>query len=206
MVYTQALVFGNSIPMMSEEDNVAHFMRRFVEQFTSSAKKDTDGRSLKERYENSKNSGMDWLSREPDVEQSEESRQVELTRRIELCLSDAKLSCLHCHQLQLPRQLTAHVARDILRCSADEPCGLRGALIQLYLETKGALQHVGSLTPDRSVTPTFELSVVFKADVEGWPALKQLFATDKALRLCPGYRLVKRKLYSSASPVIRDLI
>lgn len=149
---------------------------------------------------------MDWLSREADVEHFEECRQVELTRRIELCLSDAKLSRLHCHQLQLPRQLTAHVARDILRCSADEPCGLRGALIQLYLETKGALQPVGGLTPDRSVTPTFELSVVFKADVEGWPALKQLFANDKALRLCPGYRLVKRKLYSSASPVIREFI
>lgn len=134
----------------------------------------------------------------------EEALQLELAKQIELCLANAKTSRLQCQELLLPRRLTGRVARDIMESSADEPCGLRGAIVQVLLETKGALQPLGSIAPDRSVTPTFELTVVFKADPDSWAALKNLFAADKVLRLRPGYRLVKRKLYSSASPVIHD--
>lgn len=125
-----------------------------------------------------------------------------MTRQIERCLFDAKGSSLRCQVLLLPRQMTAKVARDVVRYSADEPCGLRGAFIKVCLETKEGLHTLGTITPDASLTPTFELTVVFKLDTGGWPPLKHIFVTDKVSRLRPEYRLVKKKLYSSASPVI----
>lgn len=149
--------------------------------------------------------GEEWLDSGSSMEDCvEEALQLELAKQIELCLSNAKATRLHCRELLLPRRLTARVARDVMVTAADEPCGLRGALLQVLLETKGALHPLGSIAPDRGVTPTFELTVVFKADHDSWAALKSLFAGDTVLRLRPGYRLVKRKLYSSASPVVHD--
>lgn len=128
-----------------------------------------------------------------------------MTRQIERCLTEAKASTLHCQVLLLPRHMTTRVGQDVVRSSADEPCGLRGASIRVYVEDKEGLQSVGSIYPDPSVTPTFELSVVFKADKnDGWPSLTHIFDTNKVLKLRPEYRLVKRKLYSSASPVIHE--
>lgn len=124
---------------------------------------------------------------------------------MERCLTEAKATTLHCQLLLLPRHMTARVGQDVVRCSADEPCGLRGASIKVYVEGKDGLKFLGSIFPDPNVTPTFELSVVFKADKDdGWPSLKHIFDTNKVLKLRPEYRLVKRKLYSSASPVIHN--
>ncbi|KAJ8351446.1 hypothetical protein SKAU_G00229220 [Synaphobranchus kaupii] len=208
MVYTQALGFGKGMTVFSEEDRIVEFMRKFVHQITSSSKKGIHDRSLETSCESTeaiKSSSVEWLDSSLSMEDCvEEALQLELAKQIELCLSDAKTTRLHCQELLLPQRLTGRVARDIMVSSADEPCGLRGALVHVVLETKGALQPLGCVTPDRSVTPTFELTVVLKAHPESWVALKNLFAADKVLRLRPSYRLVKRKLYSSASPVIHD--
>lgn len=130
-------------------------------------------------------------------------RQV-VTQQMECCLTQAKASILGCQALLLPRHMTARISQDVVRASADEPCGLRGASIKLYIEAKDDLKYVGSIFPDPSVTPTFELSVIFKAEDDGWPSLKHIFDTNKVLKLRPEYRLVKRKLYSSACPVVHD--
>lgn len=139
-------------------------------------------------------------------EQEERLLQLDVTRRVEQCLTEAKASELHCQALLLPRLMSTRVGLDVVRCSADEPCGLRGASIRLYVERrKDGLRPAGCISPDPSVTPTFELSVVFRADEEdGWPHLLSLFDGGKVLKLRPEYRLVKRKLYSSASPVVHD--
>ncbi|KAJ8246815.1 hypothetical protein GJAV_G00255680 [Gymnothorax javanicus] len=208
MVYTQALVFGNGMTVVSEEDRIVEFMRKFVQHFTSSTKKIIPDRSLEnsgEFKETIKSSSVEWLDSGSNMDECvEEALQLELAKQLELCLLKAKTSRLHCQELLLPRRLTSRVARDIMISSADEPCGLRGAIVQVLLETKGTLQPLGSFASDRSVTPTFEISVVFKVDPDSWVALKSLFAADKVLRLRPSFRLVKRKLYSSASPVIYD--
>lgn len=139
------------------------------------------------------------------LEHEQQLLQHDVTRRIERCLTEAKASTLHCQLLLLPRQMTTRVGQDVVRASADEPCGLRGASIKVYVEGKDGLTPAGSVLPDPSVTSTFELSVIFKADGgHGWPALMHVFDTNKVLKLRPQYRLVKRKLYSSASPVIHD--
>lgn len=119
-------------------------------------------------------------------------------------MTEAKASVLNCQVLLLPRHMIPRVTNDVLRSSVDEPCGLRGASIQLYVEGKDGLKSAGSIFPDPSVTPTFELSVVFRLDKgDGWPPLRHFF-DSKVLKLRPEYRLVKRKLYSSASPVVHD--
>ena len=139
------------------------------------------------------------------VEQEQRVLQQAVTRHIELCLTEAKASTLLCQVLLLPHHMTARVGQDVVRSSADEPCGLRGASIKVYVEGKEGLKPVGSFSIDPSVTPTFELSVILRADKSyGWPALKHIFESDKVLKLRPEYRLVKRKLYSSASPIIHD--
>ncbi|XP_029627536.1 DNA damage-inducible transcript 4-like protein [Salmo trutta] len=197
MVFTPALVFGHGMLIMSEEDSEVE--RKFLYQITSSDKKDTRRGSLA----NSSRKGLDF---EMTLDCEERILQQDMIRQIESCLSEAKESNLRCRVLLLPHPLTAKVARDVVRSSVGEPCGLRGAFIQVYLETKQGLQlqTLGTISPDPTVTPTFELSVVFKLDKDGWPPLKHIFVTDKLLKLRPQYRLVKKKLYSSASPVIHE--
>ncbi|XP_028823122.1 DNA damage-inducible transcript 4-like protein [Denticeps clupeoides] len=140
-----------------------------------------------------------------EEDRSDRSSEADLIRRIEGCLSQAKTSCLGCQELLLPRRLAAQITADILSLSADEPCGVRGALVRLFLEATDALQELGTLAEvDRSVTPTFEVSVLLRPDVDSWPALWSLFRTGRVLRLRPEYRLVKRKLYSSTVPVVHE--
>ncbi|CAB1337503.1 unnamed protein product [Coregonus sp. 'balchen'] len=203
MVYTPALVLGHGIPIASEEDNVVELMRKFIDQITSSDKKYVRRGNIESpEFIKEINSSMDSET----TLDCERILQQDMTRQIVRCLSEAKESSLRCRILLLPCPLTAKVALDVVRSSAGEPCGLRGAFIQVYLETKPGqpLQTLGTITPDPTVTPTFELSVVFKLDKDCWPPLKHIFVTDKVLKLRPQYRMVKKKLYSSASPVIHE--
>lgn len=205
MVYTTALLFGHGVPVLSEEESVVEMIGKYFSQITSPGRKATSPRrgsvdSCDEKENNSPLANLD-----AGLEHEEVLLQHDVTRRIERCLTEAKASTLHCQLLLLPRQMTSRVGQDVVRASADEPCGLRGASIKVYVEGKDGLKPVGSILPDPSVTPTFELSVIFKADMgHGWPALMHVFDSNKVLKLRPQYRLVKRKLYSSASPVIHD--
>lgn len=117
-------------------------------------------------------------------------------QQMERCLTEAKVSTLHC-------QLLPRIGQHILCSSAEEPCGLRGASIKLFMDSRASLKPVRGIFPDPSVTPTFELSVVLQVE-DGWPPLRHIFDTNKVVKLRPEYRLVKRKLYSSASPVVHD--
>lgn len=137
-----------------------------------------------------------------DLEASIQLQQQDLAVRIEKCLVMAKASSLRCSELLVPARMSTRVAQDVLRASEHEPCGLRGALIHLFTETQAGLQKVGTVMMEHSLTPTFELSVVFRADPQRWPPLMHLLGSERVLRFRPEYRLVKRKLYSSASPTV----
>lgn len=201
MVYTPALVLGPGLSVGMKEENVGEFLRKFGLSFTTDKPDQISCGGLKKTMSSSSLGSECSLEEE---ERDERSLQLDLVRRIERCLSDAKTSSLKCRELLLPRRMISYIARDILAASTDEPCGLRGALIHLYLENKGSLQKLGNIVPTNHLTPTFELSVVFRPDQDGWPPLRNLFGADKALRLRPEYRLVKQKLYSSASPTIQE--
>ncbi|MBN3314393.1 DDT4L protein, partial [Atractosteus spatula] len=203
MVYSQALGFAHGMGVLSEEDNLVEAMKKFVNQFTSARKEKCADKPFdsgcSSEGEMSEDSGVDRRSPEEPLD---ERLWQELAQQMELCLARAKKTELQCQEVLIPRQLAGRIARDALRTASDEPCGLRGAVIQVHLETGSAVRALGSIVPDRSVTPTFELSVVFKADQDNWPSLRHLFG--KVLKLSPGFRLVKRKLYSSAGPVIQE--
>ncbi|XP_034738771.1 DNA damage-inducible transcript 4-like protein [Etheostoma cragini] len=208
MVYIAALLLGHGEPVRSEEHSIGDMIGKyFLQQLTSPGRKTSSARrgSVESCDENDSNSPDSLNNMDAGLEHVERLLQQEVTRRIEHCLTEAKASTLHCQMLLLPRQMLAKVGQDVVRSSADEPCGLRGASITVHVDGKNGLTFVGSISLDQSVTPTFELSVIFKADVDdGWPPFKHIFDTNKVLKLRPEYRLVKRKLYSSASPIIHD--
>ncbi|TRY90131.1 hypothetical protein DNTS_031618 [Danionella cerebrum] len=135
-----------------------------------------------------------------EEEPEESSFHLSLSKHIKKCLCDAKGGSLHCQELRLPSGMISRVASDILSCSEDEPCGIRGALIHLFIESVGTLLKLGSVVLDDSLTPTFEISVVLQSDRSAWPSLKVLLAGGKTVSIRWEYRLIKRKLYSSAAP------
>lgn len=180
---------------MTEEESVVEMIGKYFFQHKSPGRVSTSARrgSVESCDETEGSWPSAGLEDEPRLHQ-------DLTRQIERCLTEAKPSVLRCQMLLLPRNMITGVGHHILRSSVDEPCGLRGASIRLYVEDKDGLQTVGNIFPDPAVTPTFELSVVFKVDKDGW----NIFDSGKVLKLRPEYRLVKRKLYSSESPVIHE--
>ncbi|XP_026212889.1 RTP801_C domain-containing protein [Anabas testudineus] len=205
MVYSTALLFGHGLPVLTEEERVAHMIGNHFFHLTSPGSKTSSARrgSVESCEETENHSPFDSL--DSGFEHREQLLLRDVTQQITRCLTEAKASTLHCQVLLLPRRMTDRVGQDVMHSSADEPCGLRGASIIVYVEIKDGLKSVGSIFPDPSVTPTFELSVIFKADKDsGWPPLKHIFDTNKVLKLRPEYRLVKRKLYSSENPVVHD--
>ncbi|MBN3294764.1 DDT4L protein, partial [Polypterus senegalus] len=146
------------------------------------------------------------------LEEAMDAVQSQLAGQIELCLSSSKKSQLHCQELLIPKHLCQRIARDIMYMSANEPCGLRGAVIYVNLEVDGLCKTLGRIQQDSSVPPTFELTLVFKADKSNWFRLKHFLNVGayfgpgyhKVLKLSPGFRLVKKKLYSSDGPVIQE--
>ncbi|KAJ3585641.1 hypothetical protein NHX12_014360 [Muraenolepis orangiensis] len=146
-----------------------------------------------------------------------------LTRRLattlEECLSRAKATTLRCSAVLAPERLTRRVARHVLRQVASEPCGLRGCVLYVELDegaVGGGIRPLERLACDAAVVPTVELTLVLKRDRGGvgggWLGLRRLLgaawslapAFRPAVRLSPGFRLVKRKLYSSAPAVVEE--
>lgn len=94
----------------------------------------------------------------------EETAWLELAKQIELCLSAAKKCRLQCQELLIPTHLSRRIARDMVGMAAREPCGLRGAVIHLSLDIDGVCTPLGKIAQDSSAPPTFELTLVLKAD------------------------------------------
>ncbi|XP_058505549.1 DNA damage-inducible transcript 4-like protein-like [Solea solea] len=205
MVYTPALLFGHSTSVLTEEESVVDMIGKYLLQFTSPGSQSSSARRGSVDSCDERENSSSFFNLDAGLEFEERLLQQDVTRQMERCLTEAKASCLQCQVLLLPRQMTARVGQDVVTSSIDEPCGLRGASIKVYVECKDDLKSVGTILPDASVTPTFELSVIFKAEKnDGWPSLTHIFESNKVMKLRPEYRLVKRKLYSSATPVIHD--
>ncbi|XP_056152125.1 DNA damage-inducible transcript 4-like protein-like [Lampris incognitus] len=203
MVYTAALAFVPGMSVLTEEESLVGMIGNYLSQLASGGKTTSCRRGSVDSWDEPDRSSA-GVEMDPELEYEARLLQRDMTCKIEDCLSEAKCSVLGCQVLLLPKQMSTRVARDVVRSSADEPCGLRGASIGVYLEAKDALKLLGTILPGPSVTPTFEVSVIFKADDNAWPWLGDIFKTNKVLKLKPEYRLVKRKLYSSAKPVIHD--
>ncbi|KAK6293780.1 DNA damage-inducible transcript 4 protein-like [Coregonus clupeaformis] len=153
----------------------------------------------------------------------EESVCAQVVKTIVESLSDATNTVLCCSKLVLPDPLLHNISRELLHLAASEPCGLKGALIDLCVEQGdqqgelgGKLCSVEQIAVDHNLVPTFHLTLVLRPEVGGfWPKVQRLFGGRVAvspqrqsgrhtLRLSTGFRAIKRKLYSSGELLIEE--
>ncbi|XP_012732256.2 DNA damage-inducible transcript 4-like protein [Fundulus heteroclitus] len=133
-----------------------------------------------------------------------------LAKMFESCLSRAKKTTLHCSSVLVPEKLTRRIAREVLWLASCEPCGLRGCVLYVHLELEKGWKQLERIAYDSSVVPTFELTLVFKQDGSAWPSLRDFLFMGSCfgpnfrnvLKLSPGFRLVKKKLYSSSAGTV----
>ncbi|XP_046887799.1 DNA damage-inducible transcript 4 protein [Hypomesus transpacificus] len=128
-------------------------------------------------------------------------------------LREAKDHTLRCSKLLIPEKLLEHIGRELLHLAASEPCGLRGALIDLCVEQGSECESVEQISVDPYLVPTFQLTLVLRLDSRGlWPKIQGLFVTKsasipvmrQAIRLSTGFRVIKKKLYSSEDLLIEE--
>ncbi|XP_051958227.1 DNA damage-inducible transcript 4 protein-like [Xyrauchen texanus] len=143
----------------------------------------------------------------------EEALCKEVVQLIALDLSEAKDDVLHCSKLLIPEKLLEHIGQELMHLSVSEPCGLRGALIDLCVEQGGSCEAAGQIAVDPNLVPTFQLTLVLRLDSKGiWPKIRGLFAgrspaspgVRHALKLSTGFRVIKQKLYSSEELLIEE--
>lgn len=144
---------------------------------------------------------------------TEEMLCKEVVRLISENLTEAKDGVLHCSKLLIPEKLLEHIGQELVHLSVSEPCGLRGALVDLCVEQGGSCEAVGQIAVDPCLVPTFHLTLVLRLDSKGlWPKIQGLFTgrspaspvVRHALKLSTGFRVIKRKLYSSEELLIEE--
>ncbi|XP_043993347.1 DNA damage-inducible transcript 4 protein-like isoform X1 [Gambusia affinis] len=140
----------------------------------------------------------------------EETLAAEVVGTITQSLNNAS-PILCCSKLILPDRLMCNISRELLHLAVNEPCGLRGAMIDLCVErgAQGLLCTVDQIAVDASLVPTFHVTLVLRPESGGlWPRVQKLFKggkppsamsprRHKTLRLSRSFRAIKRKLYSS---------
>ncbi|XP_056153230.1 DNA damage-inducible transcript 4 protein [Lampris incognitus] len=145
----------------------------------------------------------------------EETILKEVVDLIARSLREAKESgcALKCTKLLIPEKLLEHIGRELLHLAASEPCGLRGALIDLCVEQGALCESLEQISVDPYLVPTFQLTLVLRIESSGlWPKIQELFSSKSpstpvvrtAVRLSTGFRVIKKKLYSSEESVIEE--
>uniref|UniRef100_A0A3B5QEA7 DNA damage-inducible transcript 4 protein n=2 Tax=Xiphophorus maculatus TaxID=8083 RepID=A0A3B5QEA7_XIPMA len=145
----------------------------------------------------------------------EEAILKEVVDLIARSLREAKDSdcALRCTKLLIPEKLLEHIGQELIHLAASEPCGLRGALIDLCVEQGAACESIGQLSVDPYLVPTFQLTLVLRLESGGlWPKIQGLFSSKspstpalrQALKLSTGFRVIKKKLYSSEGLLIEE--
>ncbi|XP_033975920.1 DNA damage-inducible transcript 4 protein [Trematomus bernacchii] len=130
-------------------------------------------------------------------------------------LKEAKDSdcSLRCSKLLIPEKLLEHIGQELLHLAASEPCGLRGALIDLCVEQGAVCESMAQLSVDPYLVPTFQLTLVLRLESGGlWPKIQGLFSTKspstpvvrRAIKLSTGFRVIKKKLYCSEELLIEE--
>ncbi|NXC51331.1 DDIT4 protein, partial [Penelope pileata] len=152
----------------------------------------------------------------PDLEllhdPEDELLSAQLLELVQATLGRAPLGAQRCSRLLMPAQLAAQVRTELLRLACSEPCGLRGALLDLCVEHGKACHDVGHIAVDPAVVPTFQLTLVLRLDSRLWPKIQGLLASapalsprfSQSLRLSTGFRVMKKKLYSSEQLLIEE--
>lgn len=146
----------------------------------------------------------------------EETLAAEVSASVTQSLHGA-CDTLCCSRLILPDYLLRNINRELLHLASSEPCGLRGALVDLCVDRgdQGALCALDQIVVDDTLVPTFEVTLVLRLDAGGlWPKVQKLFKGSTSpqspvkhcdtLRLSPSFKAIKKKLYCSGEPVIEE--
>uniref|UniRef100_H3CTA1 DNA damage-inducible transcript 4 protein n=1 Tax=Tetraodon nigroviridis TaxID=99883 RepID=H3CTA1_TETNG len=149
----------------------------------------------------------------------EETLAAEVAQHISLSLQEAS-SSLGCSRLLFPDLLLHSISQELLHLASNEPCGLRGALVDLWCGRGG--HNTASLFPTQiPVEPTLGPlhlpgpTLVLRLDASGlWPKVRKLFKGSasprvptkhgSSRRLSTSFRAIKRKLYSSGELLIEE--
>uniref|UniRef100_UPI0037E9624A DNA damage-inducible transcript 4 protein n=1 Tax=Semicossyphus pulcher TaxID=241346 RepID=UPI0037E9624A len=145
----------------------------------------------------------------------EETILKEVVDLIARSLREAKDSdcALRCTKLLIPEKLLEHIGQELLHLAVSEPCGLRGALIDLCVEQGAVCESMAQLSVDPYLVPTFQLTLVLRLESGGlWPKIQGLFSTKspstpvvrQAIKLSTGFRVIKKKLYCSEELLIEE--
>ncbi|XP_034040867.1 DNA damage-inducible transcript 4 protein-like [Thalassophryne amazonica] len=127
---------------------------------------------------------------------------------------------LGCFKLILPDCLLHNISQELIHLADSEPCGLRGALIDLCVESgdQGLLCTLDQIAVDATLVPTFHVTLVLRLESGGlWQKVQKLFKDPKSsqthgsrararhsLRLKTTFRAIKRKLYSSGELLVEE--
>uniref|UniRef100_A0A8C5W8I9 DNA damage-inducible transcript 4-like protein n=1 Tax=Leptobrachium leishanense TaxID=445787 RepID=A0A8C5W8I9_9ANUR len=132
-------------------------------------------------------------------------RTCHLKAMLEDCLFKAKRTKLQCSRVLVPKDLTTRVAQEVMRLSLNEPCGLRGCILYVKMESENKVMNLDTLVYDSAVVPTFELSLILKQDKQTWDYFRDVLINRTCfpillrsiLKLSPKFLLVKTRLYFS---------
>ncbi|XP_069719944.1 DNA damage-inducible transcript 4 protein [Phaenicophaeus curvirostris] len=130
-----------------------------------------------------------------------------LMELVRATLGRAPLGARRGARVAVPAELLAQVRAELLRLAWSEPCGLRGALLDLCVERGRSCLAVGHIAVDPAVVPTFQLTLVLRLDSRLWPKIRGLFTSGAAfapLKLSTGFRVIKKKLYSSEQLLVEE--
>nr|XP_057914797.1 DNA damage-inducible transcript 4 protein-like [Doryrhamphus excisus] len=122
---------------------------------------------------------------------------------------------LGCGTIIIPDSLLHHMGQELVHLAGSEPCGLRGALIDLCVDkgVPGEPCPVDQIAVDASLVPTFHVTLVLRVESGGlWPKVQRLFKSEKtcqlparrSVRLSSGFRAMKRKLYCSGELLVEE--
>ncbi|NWH73080.1 DDIT4 protein, partial [Piaya cayana] len=130
-----------------------------------------------------------------------------LMELVRATLGRAPLGSRRGARVAVPAELLEQVRAELLRLAWSEPCGLRGALLDLCVERGRTCLAVGHIAVDPAVVPTFQLTLVLRLDSRLWPKIQGLFTSGAAfapLKLSTGFRVIKKKLYSSEQLLVEE--
>ncbi|XP_044071068.1 DNA damage-inducible transcript 4 protein-like [Siniperca chuatsi] len=146
----------------------------------------------------------------------EETLATEVVATVTQSLNNAS-HILGCSKLILPDCLLHNISQELLHLAVSEPCGLRGALIDLCVDRgdQDSLCSVDQIAVDATLVPTFHVTLVLRLESSGlWPKVQKLFNGSKSpqtftrhqntLRLSTSFRAIKRKLYCSGELLIEE--
>lgn len=146
----------------------------------------------------------------------EETLATELVQTIAQSLNNAS-DTLSCSKLILPDCLLHSISQELLHLAESEPCGLRGALVDLCVDRgdQGSLCTVDQIAVDATLVPTFHVTLVLRLESNGlWPKVQKLFKSPQTSatplkhrhtqKLSASFRAIKRKLYCSGELLIEE--